>query len=364
MSYNYCSMDVEDTAEEETQPHPKRRRLSSPSESSSSRPSDYTNAAGKTFWFSDGDLVLEIEGHLFKVHRKRLLCSVIFSDMLALPQPLDADQVDGCASVVLPGDTIANWQAALAWMYYTECFVNQPCLTFDVISGSLRIATKYEIGALRAWAVAQLVARWPRDVAEMRLDALPHAAEAIALARECHTPQILPSAFYALSVQKFRSNADGGRSHLVLGPADLRRLIAGREALQDELMQILIDPLHEGGCSPLDEDPIHEDGSATLCTHCTPRLESYWRARLAPDTHAPCGTWLVHELVKMLRDNAFCASLSHDGAVCQNAKRCLDSAGMGRDDCVCHHGCVVTHLVLVRLRLRRLCGSIPGFFLL
>jgi hypothetical protein len=61
--------------------------------------------------------VLEIEGRLLKAHRKRLLCSFIFGDILALLQPLDADQVDD----VLPGDIVAAW---LAWMYHTECVLH------------------------------------------------------------------------------------------------------------------------------------------------------------------------------------------------------------------------------------------------
>ncbi|KAJ7278859.1 hypothetical protein C8J57DRAFT_1712819 [Mycena rebaudengoi] len=233
-----CSMDVEDTAEE-TQSHPKRR------------PSHFPLK------------VLEIEGRLLKAHRKRLLCSFIFGDILALLQPLDADQVDD----VLPGDIVAAW---LAWMYHTDEFLNQPSMTFNIIiSGALRIATKYEIGALHAWAPNN--SRRAGRPTSRRCASTPcPTPPAIAIARECHTPQILPSAFYALSVLKFHRNADGGRSHLVLGPADLRRLIARREALQDELIQILIDPLHEGGCSPRNKDPIHEDGSPTPCTHCTP----------------------------------------------------------------------------------------------
>ncbi|KAJ7664091.1 hypothetical protein B0H17DRAFT_845910, partial [Mycena rosella] len=157
-------------------------------------------------WFPDGDIVLEIEKSLLKVHKARLQCSEIFSDMLSLPQPQQApesDWVDGCPRVALPGDALADWEVALRWIYHNDAFLAQTTPPFMTLSSALRISTKYEIAPLRAWAVDQLLSRWPADVLHMRLTALPHAAEAIALARECALPEILPAAFYALSIQRF-----------------------------------------------------------------------------------------------------------------------------------------------------------------
>ncbi|KAF7373788.1 hypothetical protein MSAN_00590500 [Mycena sanguinolenta] len=281
----------------------------------------------KSLWFPDGDIVLEIEQRLLKVHRKRLRCSVIFSDMLHIPQPSETDQVDGCPSVTLVGDAVTDWEVALEWIYSIDDFLRKPT-TFDVLSGALRISTKYEIGDLRCWAIQELLLRWPVDVASMRLNALPHAAEAINLAQECNVPEILPSCFYALSVQKFHCSADGGRSHIVLSPNDLRRLIAGREALQDVLLRIVIDPLTEPGCS---------NNNSRSCG-CDPRRIEYWRTRLAPDPKSPWSTWLARELIQMLDDGAFTSSLCSD--------------------------CLHAHLSTVRWRLGRLRGNIPSFFLL
>ncbi|KAJ7038867.1 hypothetical protein C8F04DRAFT_924807, partial [Mycena alexandri] len=272
------------------------------------------------------DIVLEIETRLLKVHRKRLQCSIIFSDMLHIPQPSETDQIDGCPSVVLVGDSLADWEVTLKWLYHKDDFSRQ-AITFDIVSGALRISTKYEIPSLRQWAVTELLSRWPLDVVNMRLNALPHAAEAITLAQECNVPEILPSCFYALSVQKFHSSADGGRSHIVLSPNDLRRLIAGREALQDALVRIIIDPLTEPGCY-----------NNESCGQCAPRRLEYWRTRLAPDAKSPWSTWLTRELNQMLRDEAFIGTLCSD----------------------CVHG----HLSTIRWRLGRLRGAIPAFFLL
>ncbi|KAF8214717.1 hypothetical protein K438DRAFT_1562499 [Mycena galopus ATCC 62051] len=305
----------------------KRRRVSD-----CARPCDATRFGGlqrsvlKKLWFHDGDIVLEIEQRLLKVHRKRLQSSMIFSDMLHIPQPSETDQIDGCPSVTLVGDALTDWEVALGWMYDIDDFLRK-AITFDVLSGALRISTKYEIADLRLWAIEELLSRWPVDIANMRLNALPHAAEAINLAQECNVPEILPSCFYALSVQKFHCSADGGRSHIVLCPDDLRRLIAGREALQDALVRIIIDPLAEPGC--------YNNAS---CGQCAPRRLEYWRTRLAPDPKSPWSTWLARELVQMLSDDAFVSTLCSD----------------------CVHG----HLSTIRWRLGRLRGAISSFFLL
>lgn len=109
-------------------------------------------------------------------------------------------------------------------------------------------------------------------------------AEAISLARECDVPDILPAAFYALSVQKWSCSAEGGRSHTVLHPSDLRRLIAGREGLQDMLIDCIANPLHS---------------NALVCGTCRPFIERFWRTKLAPDPMSPWGCWLLHELRQM-----------------------------------------------------------------
>lgn len=68
------------------------------------------------YWFKDGDFVLRVENFTFKVHHDRLSCSEIFMDMLAIPQPINAESVDGCAFVELP-DSPADWMVVLEWIY-------------------------------------------------------------------------------------------------------------------------------------------------------------------------------------------------------------------------------------------------------
>ncbi|KII90239.1 hypothetical protein PLICRDRAFT_108318 [Plicaturopsis crispa FD-325 SS-3] len=280
------------------------------------------------FYFKDGNIILSVERRRFRVHHTRLQCSDIFSDMMGIPQPLDTESVDGCPIVEL-SDTARDWMVVLKWIYDPAGFIAHP-VTFDILSGALRISTKYEIAALRQWDLDELYSRWPHDTTTMTPNALPHAAEAISLARECDVPEILPAAFYALSVQRWSCGADGGRSHVVMSPADLRRFISGRESLQTYLMDILIDPLCE------------EDDRYHVCEGCRAPLEQTWRTMLAPDPTAPWGCWLLRELARMLQ-----FEVRQDLALLS----------------VCA-ACVVWHQTLAQTRIVELKRAIPRFFLL
>ncbi|KAF7974545.1 hypothetical protein HWV62_12026 [Athelia sp. TMB] len=221
------------------------------------------------YWFIDGDFILRVEDYQFKIHHKRLECSEIFSDMLALPQPTKMENIDGCAFVDL-ADSAADWMAVLEWIYEPGKFLKRPHV-FATLSAALRISTKYEIPLLREWCLADLRSRWPRELEDMGSTSLAHAAEleAISLARECDVPEILPAAFYILSVQKWSASAEGGRSHITLSPSDLRRVIVGRERLNEVTLNFAI-------------DPVPEAYARLICDSCRPQMERFWRSMLTP----------------------------------------------------------------------------------
>lgn len=55
-------------------------------------------------WFDEGDIVIRAEGILFKAYERTLTQqSELFRDLLALPQPVDAEVLDGCYVVQLEG---------------------------------------------------------------------------------------------------------------------------------------------------------------------------------------------------------------------------------------------------------------------
>jgi hypothetical protein len=97
-------------------PPPKRRRTRVTGDNGTQA---HVEQPDNPFWFADGDFILRIENHLFKVHHIRLQASEIFTDMLALPQPPNADCIDGCPFVKLT-DAATDWVVALKWMYDPE----------------------------------------------------------------------------------------------------------------------------------------------------------------------------------------------------------------------------------------------------
>lgn len=92
----------------------RRRRISSADARDATQCGSHSTPG--PFWFADGDLVLEVKAYRFKVHRARLACSEIFADMLALPQPANAECVAG-APLVRLADSARDWLIALEWMY-------------------------------------------------------------------------------------------------------------------------------------------------------------------------------------------------------------------------------------------------------
>ncbi|KAH7911873.1 hypothetical protein BJ138DRAFT_1112858 [Hygrophoropsis aurantiaca] len=273
----------DDDMEISPRPSKRRRRTSSRNIRLSDAEDSLTQ---RRYWFNDGDIVLEVDDQLFKVHRSILMCSLIFADMLELPQSENVENIDGCPSVKMPGDSARDWNAVLSWMYDRIGFARQP-VVFQVLAGTMRISTKYEIYDLREWAKRELFSRWPIDLTKMNNNALPHAAEAICLARECDIPEILPAAFYALSTQRWAHNAEGGQSHLTLHPEDLRCFIAGRESLQDHLLNILVAPTGHG--------ESHE----VLCPSCEYNFRTLLIGRLSPTHSSPIGCWLLRELLQL-----------------------------------------------------------------
>ncbi|KAF9235009.1 hypothetical protein BU15DRAFT_51921 [Melanogaster broomeanus] len=267
----------------ELAPPAKRRRMSSTPRTSSTLAVDLDKTED-LFWFQDGDIVLGVDCKYFKVHRNKMVYSLVFATMLELPQPELVERAEGCPLVRLHGDTIHDWTAALHWMYDRSSFELRST-TFNIIAGALRISTKYDIPELRLWCKQQLLSRWPLNVADMNTSAIPNAAEAICLARELDVPEILPAAFYALSVQRWAKGIDGGRSHLILSPEDLRRLIVGREELQERLTGLLTN-----------WDERTDAAFFRLCRMCQPLCIAWLSYNILPSSLSPYSTWLLRDL--------------------------------------------------------------------
>ncbi|KIK81819.1 hypothetical protein PAXRUDRAFT_155197, partial [Paxillus rubicundulus Ve08.2h10] len=191
--------------------------------------------SGKTqnqFWFQDGNIDLKIESKYFKVHWDRLMTSLVFATMLELPQPELVESHNGCPLVQLSQDAIQDWTTALSWMYDRRRVLSFEVFfstALDIIAGALRISTKYEISDLRLWCKQQ---RWEKGI-------------------------------------------DGGRSHLTLSPDDLRRLIIGREELQERLTDLLTN--------------LDSRANSVVFRLCQPPCMTWLSSQLLPPSHSPYG---------------------------------------------------------------------------
>ncbi|KAJ8473227.1 hypothetical protein ONZ45_g16370 [Pleurotus djamor] len=245
-------------------------------------------------WFPDGSVVCRAENTLFRVHMYQLARrSICFRDMFSVPQPkslsrkenskvsakakalesLNCIQGHGASDDLLHDIVdcptlclqdlafdVANLFAAL---YDGPKFGNNNQADFKVVSGILRLSTKYIIESLRDQALAHLSVAWPdnlkawdarEDLArayEMETGGhlYPSPLAVISLAREVDAPSLLISAFYDLSrytfSQIFEPNGDEPLYHSpssfppTLASSDVQRLALGKEAFQQAITTLI-----------------------------------------------------------------------------------------------------------------------------
>lgn len=134
-------------------------------------------------WFADGSIILQAETTMFRVHTSVLARkSQFFRDMFSLPQPQTASSsstsqnsadgpvssdwstadrtVDGCPLVVLH-DSAEDLANLLVAIYDGSAFGENDREDFRVVSGILRLATKYAVDSLREEAITHLSVAWP-----------------------------------------------------------------------------------------------------------------------------------------------------------------------------------------------------------
>ncbi|OBZ65239.1 hypothetical protein A0H81_14734 [Grifola frondosa] len=238
-------------------------------------------------WFTDGSIILRAENTLFRVHMSQLSRrSGFFRDMFSLPQPCadlasDTDFLEGCPVLRLH-DAAEDLINLLKAIYDGPTFGNHDRNDFRLVSGVMRLATKYLIDSLRKRALAHLSIPWPstlkgwdarEDIARAyeaertahRGHRYPSPIDVINLAREVDAPELLPAAFYDLSryhcSQIFEPGPDeplSGSTELSL--ADTRRLALGKEVSQ-HAVTALIQGMGQGAPQG---SPRHASSSTTL----------------------------------------------------------------------------------------------------
>jgi hypothetical protein len=129
--------------------------------------------------------------------------------------------------------------------------------------GHLKLATKYQVDALRSQIIKHLKWDWPSTIDDWdRVDddthkkrsaalqssdgsldgVVPDPVYAILLARSCDVPQILPTAFYVLSRQPTKPKirpAESSKAHIhsrtLLDMDDMENLALGRENIAEKI---------------------------------------------------------------------------------------------------------------------------------
>ncbi|KAJ6581437.1 hypothetical protein B0H19DRAFT_1115175 [Mycena capillaripes] len=233
-------------------------------------------------WFKDGSVICQAENTLFRVHVSQLSRhSALFRDIFTLPQPsrprsrslssLDTledvravlDDCENCPLVFLhdKAEDVANFLVAL---YDGPNFGNNDQEDFRVVSGIIRLSTKYIVDTLRSKAIHHLSIAWPstlkgwdtrEDVArsfEMETSTsaghfYPSPIAVINLAREVNAPCLLPAAFYDLCRYSYTQIYEPAEDEPLyqstasstLLPLDMQRLALGKEAAHHNITALI-----------------------------------------------------------------------------------------------------------------------------
>ncbi|KAF7293952.1 BTB domain-containing protein [Mycena kentingensis (nom. inval.)] len=159
----------------------------------------------KGLWLTDCGLVIRAENTVFRVSRDLIaMQSPIFADMLSLPPAEGQEKFDGCPMVLL-SDSAADVEVFLRSLIHYDFFpAESQRITFDDLSGIIRMSHKYEVAGLRRRAFAKLSHYFPTTL--QQFDALGPAEvewisderSAVILARRTDQEWILPAALYTL----------------------------------------------------------------------------------------------------------------------------------------------------------------------
>ncbi|KAJ6529620.1 hypothetical protein B0H19DRAFT_968072 [Mycena capillaripes] len=211
-------------------------------------------------WFADGSVVVKAQNSLFRVFGGILAqASPIFADMFDIPQPQNAETMDG-RPVVEMLDSVAD--VTFRAIFDSSFFEAYPApATYETMAGILRLSTKYEVEHLRRRALVHLSSAFPMTLADwdMRTPrswnfqySSSGSISLINLCRQTEALWILPAAFYRLGMTSRASTIIcGGVSQVQLSVSDrvcfLDGLLVQRSATMD-IVRFLYHPVSTDGC--------------------------------------------------------------------------------------------------------------------
>ncbi|KAM5546268.1 hypothetical protein V8D89_000394 [Ganoderma adspersum] len=307
-------------------------------------------------YFQDGDIVLAVKQTdathgftddpvkytVFRVHKFLLKHhSATFANFFADANAAPAEVYDGVPLAEMHGDKAEDFALLLSYLYNPSSLVfkrNDPSTPL-AISGSVRLADKYLIEPLHRCLVQQVCDDWPATLYDYDLrqaeieslrelslcnpdfeysagalrggrisDIMPEPASAVMFAQEFGCPQILPAAFYRLSLIP-RYSARPAARWSILDKDSLLRCMYGSQALKQYRPSI-------GAfmCEQCFEDSCFNEDMDSPCFDFIERLFDIMFERLHPTTHAdPLGFLLrcldfrkMHELSKEYFPDGLC----------------------------------------------------------
>ncbi|TCD63695.1 hypothetical protein EIP91_005100 [Steccherinum ochraceum] len=235
------------------QPRPPKRARSDTSASEHSG-EDSTYKRSEAFWIRDGNVILVAEQVTFRVHQGVLgRKSVIFEDMFGVPQPENAEKLEGCPLVHV-SDTAEDIEHLLSVLYDGDRFLSATAqISMKMVFALLQLGIKYEIDFLRDEAINILNTAYPSSfLAYMRQHTVSSggtervtgrgnddAIITINLAWKHRLHALLPGAFYACALTPIKKLAMSTRNPgseaedlAKLTSEDMERCLNGREHLQ------------------------------------------------------------------------------------------------------------------------------------
>ncbi|KDQ10146.1 hypothetical protein BOTBODRAFT_36433 [Botryobasidium botryosum FD-172 SS1] len=157
------------------------------------------------FWFDDGNVVVRVQDHLFRVHSSILKReSSYFSELFSRDNGEDDEaKVDGCEVFDLgPHGKKKYFTALLDGLYGNLFRMTNRRPSFFTLACLLRAAHQWDVPSCKAWAISQFEKRWPATIesaiAESDID--EYVSKLIVLLRDCNLDiTLLKLAFYCLA---------------------------------------------------------------------------------------------------------------------------------------------------------------------
>ncbi|KDQ09096.1 hypothetical protein BOTBODRAFT_179274 [Botryobasidium botryosum FD-172 SS1] len=151
------------------------------------------------FWLRGGDVVVRVEGILFRVYSAFLEVRSPYFASLFSKKDNGREIIDECRVFELAGRK-CHFTALLDALLGDLLLLTDRVPSFFTLACVLRASHQWNVPSCKAWAVAQLRHDWPLDVEQLCDDQVlnNHASILVILSRECEVPSLLKPALYRL----------------------------------------------------------------------------------------------------------------------------------------------------------------------